>query len=211
MLLNEFITYLTDCDTANNLPALPSDPNCILAPELSQVNYLFFTPCTAADPFLNDGSNVVSLVSGEIDNTNTDNTKTRQILGEGGIGDHDVTEVEGPNRTTLIPNGGRGYELQHRIIISDQETYEFLRQLQKSWIKFRIWYQDLGGFLYGKTEETGSSAYGGIRPSFVNVQFPKGEGRNDRGHATLIIRWDANADPHRYVSPVTVADDCQPA
>lgn len=211
-MFNDFLTIPVDCDTAYNLPALPSDPNCILAPKLSQVNYVFITPCAAGEPFVNDGSDVVTLTADAIDNDNADNTKTRQVLGEGGIAEHEVTEIPGPNRTTLIPNGGRAYELQHRIIISDQEVYEFLRYLQAGWTDFRFWYQDLGGYLYGETMTTAEAAttYGGIRPSYVNVQFPKGEGRDDNGYATLILRWDANAEPHRYTSPVTVAAGCAP-
>lgn len=212
-MFNDFLTIPADCTTAYNLPALPADPNCILAPKLSQVNYVFISPCSAAEPFENDGSDAITLVSpAEIDNANTDNTKSRQILGEGGIAEHEVVEVDGPNRTTLIPNGGRGYELQHRIIISDQSVYDFLKALQAGWVDFRFWYQDLAGLLYGEvvTAAVAATRYGGIRPSYVNVQFPKGEGRDDRGYATLILRWNANAEPHRYTSPVTVADSCAP-
>lgn len=208
-VLNDFLTYPVD-STPPTLPALASDPNYILAPDLSQINYLFFTPCTAADPFENDGSDNISVVALSIDNTNADNTKTRQILGEGGIPEHAASEVEGPNGTTLIPEGERQYTFTHRVIISDPLMYEFLRQLQVSWIGWRFWFQDRGGWLYGKVEPALATVYGGIRPSFINVQFPKGNGRSDRGYADIEIRWNANGDPHRYVSPVTVADACAP-
>lgn len=211
MAFNDFLSIPTDCDTAWNYPALPADPNCVLPPGLSQINYVFFSPCTADDPFVNDGSDVVTLVSNEIDNTNADNTKTRQILGEGGIGEHEVTEVPGPNGSVLIPIGGRKYELQHKVLVSDRDTREFLRKIQGGQLNFRFWYQDRAGWLYGPVLETGQSTYGGIFPTFVNVQMPKGEGADDYNYATLILRFDADADPINYVSPVTVSASCVPS
>lgn len=206
-MFNDFLTVASP----QLFPALPADPNNIEAPELSQINYLFISFCLAPDPFLNDGSDVISLVALGIDNTNADNTKTRQLLVEGGIAEHEVTEVEGPNQTMLIPVGGRSYELSARVIISNQLVYEYLRNHQSSKLDFRIWYQDLAGFLYGEVMPALSTEYGGIRPSYVNVQFPKGEGQQDRGYAQLILRWKADAEPHRYISPVTVSDGCAPA
>ena len=102
----------------------------------------------------------------------------------------------------------RDYELSHRIPISNDQVYNYLRQIQDGLLSFRFWYQDLGGYLYGQTLVNGATTKGGIFPSFVNVQFPKGEGRDDRGYATLILRWSADADAHRYTSPVTVDSNC---
>lgn len=207
-----FNDFLTVADP-QLYPALPADPNAISPPDLSQINYIVISPCTAADPFVNDGSDVVTLVTpAEIDNTNADNTKSRQLLVEGGIAEHEVTEVEGPNQTTLIPVGGRSYELSARVIISNQLVYEYLRSMQSGNIDFRFWYQDLATYLYGPTKTTAEAAteYGGIRPSYVNVQFPHGEGAQDRSYAQLILRWTADADPPRVNSPITVADGCAP-
>lgn len=211
MAFNDFLGIPADCDTAVLFSALPADPNCVLPPGLAQVNYLFISFCTAVDPFVNDGSDVITLVANEIDNTNADNTKTRQLLGEGGIPEHEVTEVPGPNRSILIPAGGRKFEINHRILITDNDMRNFLRKFQGGKLNFRFWYQDLSGWLYGPVLPTLSTTYGGIFPSFVNVQMPKGEGPDDYNYATLTIRWDADADAPAYISPVSVSSTCVPA
>lgn len=208
-MVNDFLSPVV-CGAAYLFPALPADPNCIEAPKRSQLNYLFIAPCTAVDPFELSGSAAV-LVSSAIDNTNADNTKTRQLLGEGGIPEHEATEVEAPNRKILILDDGRGYELTFKVIVTNALVYAFLQRMQSGWLDFRFWYQDLGGFLYGKVLAADATTFGGIRPLYVNVQFPKGEGRDDLQYANVIIRWDADADPPRYVSPVTPADSCVPA
>lgn len=198
-MINDFLT-------PGARPALPADPDAAYVPDLSQVNYLFFSPCDTDDPFLNDGSDSISLVSGIIDNTDTTDAKSRQLLGEGGIAEHEATEVELPNLRMAVVK--RDYELTFRMPISNATVYTYLRQLQDGGVAFRFWYQDLAGYLYGECLESDATVKGGILPSFVNVQFPKGEGRDDRGYATIILRWSADSDPHRYTSPVTVDSGC---
>lgn len=53
-----------------------------------------------------------------------------------------------------------------------------------------------------------AGALGGLIPSQVNVQMPKGAGRDDLQSATLIITWEDKTDPARYASPLPVGDAC---
>lgn len=206
-MVNDFLTVAEPL----LYPALPADPNKILPPDLSQISAVIITPCDAVDPFVNDGSGNISLVAGEIDNTNTDNTKSKQLTVEGGIPEHEVVEIPGPNGTVLIPAGGRTFEPSLRCIISQDEVYEYLRTHQSGQLDFRFWLIDRGGYLYGPVLEADATTYGGIRPAYVNVQFPKGSGPDDYGYADLILRFRADADPQRYDSPITLTDGCVPS
>lgn len=207
MPLNNFLSCPDDCSDTYNLPALPADPWCISVPGRSQIHSVIISPCgTADDPFLNDGSDSISLVSGEIDNDNADNTKSRQLVGIGAVADHEPTEVALPLRKTAIVE--RLYTLTLRVPLADPAVYAFMKALQCNYLAFRFWYVDLSDLLYGLCQASGASTPGGITPQKVNVQFPKGDGDEDRNYATLEIQWYANGEPHRYTSPLVESAAC---
>lgn len=199
------------CTDVITLTALAADPYCVTVPGLAQIWGLVIAPCEAADPFeIVSPATVPSLTSGEIDNDNADNTKSRVLVGIGGVGEHEAEVYEGPLRRDLITN--RVYTLTHEVPLGDDLTYNFLRYFQLNYLKFRFWYVDLGNLLYGSVlASTVTDAYGGIRPTAVNVQFPKDTARDARNVATLSITFEADADPPRYASPLTPASDCVPA
>lgn len=213
-MINQFLGSLDRaCGTTVTLPALPADPNCISVPYNSQIWALIITPCTAADPFEIVSSNPPSLVAGEIDNDNADNTKSRQLVGIGSIAEHEPTIYEGPAGVDLVTK--RMWTLSFEVGIGDSLIYDFLRNLQLNpqvAVKHRIWFINLSDQIFGTIlASTVTDAYGGIRPDFVNVQFPHGGGREDRLTGTISIRWTADVDPPMYASPLTYVDACAPA
>ena len=223
MATNRFYSCPADCDEALLFPALPQDPYCTLAPDYSQVAALFIAPCESEDPFVFNPyvppvvdppaaaipANV-GLSSTAIDNTNTDNTTPRQIVVQGSVSEHEPTIYDGPFRRQLISN--RAYTLEFIIPIPDQATYEFLRSLQCN-PRFRFWYQDIADWLHGPVAEATDDDLGGIIPTLVNVQMPKGGGRDDLQTATIILSWDAprSGEPPRWKSPLPYTISCQPA
>jgi hypothetical protein len=195
------------CASPVTLPALPADPCCITPPGYSQISTLIITPCGAEDPFVLETGDVV-LVPGEIDNTNADGTKSKMLIGQGGIGDHEPTIYDGPFRKQIVSN--RTYSMEFEVSLGDAAAYDFLLRLQCNFQNFRFWYQDLAGWLYGTVNAALATDFGGITPSFVNVQMPKGAGRDDLGTANVLSNWEAETDPVRYLSPLAIDCGCVP-
>jgi len=206
--INQFLTCPEACSDSYLLPALPADPWCVNTPGRSQIHSVVIAPCgTAAEPFVNDGADTVTLVTpAEIDNDNADNTKSRQLVGIGSVAEHEATEVQLPLRRTAIVE--RLYTLTHRVPLADDATYNFMKALQCNYLAFRFWYVDMADKLYGTTVVALSTTPGGIIPSKVNVQFPKGDGDEDRNYAVLEIQWYANGEPPRYDSPLVETAAC---
>lgn len=206
MPLNNFLNCPEACDDSYLLPALPADPWCVNTPGRSQIHSVVISPCgTAAEPFVNT-TGVITLATGEIDNDNADNTKSRQLVGIGSIAEHEAVEVALPLRKTAIVE--RLYTLQHRVPLADDDTYDFMKALQCNFLAFRFWYIDMADKLYGTTVAADSTTPGGIFPQKVNVQFPKGEGDEDRNYAILEIQWYANGEAPRYDSPLVESASC---
>lgn len=210
MAINSFLTNCNvGCAAQTALPALPEDPYCVSAPNYSQIHSIVISPCASEDAFLEDTGDAV--IGTAIDNTNAANTTPRLLYGKGGVAEHEVTEYEGPGRRNVISL--RGYTITHEISLNDPLMYEFLRRLQCNYRQFRFWYIDLAEYLYGPIVAAAATTYGGIIPSYVNVQMPKGEGRDDQQVATLEIRFESRTgDPPRWASPLpSGAALCEPA
>jgi hypothetical protein len=200
------------CTDVITLTALATDPFCVTVPGLSQIWGLVVSPCgTADDPFeIVSPAVIPTLVSGAIDNDAADNTKSRVLVGIGGVAEHEAEIYEGPLRRDLVTN--RIYTLTHEIPLGDPLTYNFLRLFQRNYLQFRFWYIDLANLLYGTVlASTVTTSYGGIIPTAVNVQFPKDSARDARNVATLSITFEADVEPPRYDSPLTPAAVCVPA
>lgn len=204
--MNNSYSCPADCATPLLLPALPADPYCELAPKYSQVAQLVVAPCQSEDPFIDDTGSA-ALHTTLIDNTNADNTAPRLLIGQGGVDEHEPVIYDGAFRTQKVSR--RNYTMNFGVTIEDPLQYEFLRALQCG-LKFRFWYIDLGNWLFGPLEALGIG--GGLIPSLVNVQMPKGAGRDDLGSANIIITWEDNTDPARWVSPLPDSvSSCIPA
>lgn len=209
-MINEFLNGLgTDCSTTITLPALATDPWCEPVPGLSQIWGVVIAPCASDDAFEIVGSAAPTLTSGVIDNDATTNDKARLLLGVGGVADHETAVYEGAMLRDFIVE--RTYTLTFEIPLGEQKTYDFLRTMQRNFLDFRFWYIDLANLLYGTVlDSTNTTAYGGIRPKMVNVQFPKSNARDGRNTATLTLMWSADVEPPRYASPLTPETNCVP-
>lgn len=209
-MINEFLNGLgTDCSTTITLPALATDPWCEPVPGLSQIWGVVIAPCASDDAFEIVGSAAPTLTSGIIDNDAVDNTKARLLLGVGGVAEHETSVYEGSMLRDFIVD--RTYTLTFEIPLGEAKTYDFLRTMQRNFLDFRFWYVDLANLLYGAVlSSTNTTAYGGIRPKMVNVQFPKSNARDGRNTATLTIMWSADVEPPRYASPLTPETNCVP-
>lgn len=190
-----------DCDTSLLLPALPADPYCQIVPDYSQVGQVIIAPCESDDPFTLDTG--AAIIRTAIDNDNTDNTAPRLLVGQGGVDEHEPIIYDGAFRKQIVSR--RSFTLNFQVVVKDQLVYDFLRAMQCA-PRFRFWYIDVADWLYGIVAAAG--ALGGLIPSQVNVQMPKGAGRDDLQSATLIITWEDKTDPARYASPLPVGDAC---
>ena len=75
------ITCPDDCADVLLFNAIAADQRCGIKPKLSQITDLFVTPDGGDVPFTISGS-TASAVSGAIDNTVSDNSKTFQLYGK---------------------------------------------------------------------------------------------------------------------------------
>lgn len=210
---NEFLSLNTGC-TAITLPALPADIYCEAVPGNSQIVMLAIAPCAAqSDPFeIVSPATQPTLTSGAIDNDATDNTKTRVLIGQGGLDEHEPTIYEGTKGRDFITK--RKYTLNFKVSLGSStgtgNVRDFLRYLQRNFTQFRFWYIDDSDLLYGPVLASDATTFGGIRPSFINVQMPKDASRDGVNEATVIISFIASVDPPAYTSPLTFADQCEP-
>ena len=187
--------WATACSTDVQYRALPEEQDCYLPPYLSQVCDIYITPdnsTPAAEPFTWSGG-VPSAKEAGIDNTDVDNSHSKQLAGAGGVDvPEEVTTSFTIKRVSKIKE--RVYTLTFQTSVREDAQREFLRQLQQGQTNFVFWYATLGGQLYGPEA--------GIRPSFVNAQLPLGAGDSDEEVGTVILQWISDSgDPIRNANP----------
>ena len=203
MSFNTFYSCPGDC-TEVQLPALPADPYCVGVPGLSQVGSLIIVPCGVDDPFIDNASVIELNPTSPIDNTSSDNSSPHQLVGRGGVDEHEALEYEGPLRKNIV--WLRRYTLNMEIPIpanaAGDSLYSYMQSLQCGSIDYRFFYIDTENKLYGLVT---ADAEGGILPMMTNVQMPKGNGTDDLQVATISITWESKTgDPNRYASPIDI-------
>lgn len=185
MSLNNFLSCPNDCGTVILLPAIPSNQGCTAYTlEFSQVCGVLILPTGAALP--SDWEDPDDWEDA-IDNTNTNNTKGKYLVGEGQVPPPELDEVEYPKRLIRVVN--RRYRLEIDVDDVSSATYDFIKDFQCGFTDFVFWIETVSGYLFG-----GSA---GISPSFTDAQFPLNGGRDDKMFGKLIIEWDADGDPPR--------------
>ena len=190
-MVNSFLTCPAGCDDDLLLGAIDADQDCTSYDQgRSQVSDLYIIPAAASDIF-SSWSTTPAYVANSIDNTNADNTKAKWLVGIGGIPAPEKSTLDYPKRKKKT--GDRTYTLTHRILNLSDDQYEFLRQVQCGWTGFTFYYGDLADYVYGQA--------GGISPESVDVDFPKGEGNDDRNVGIITLTWIADGDPERRVNP----------
>ena len=192
--MQTFLSCPADCDTALNLPAINANQDCTNYDQLdSQVCDLVIVPdTTASDPFDWTDPSAPTLISGGIDNTVTDNSKAKRLVGEGGVPVPEKIVSEYPKKKNRIT--GRRYTLTFNVKDMGDESYAFLRALQCGWTGFKFYYANLGGHGFGPE--------GGIDVLSVDVDMPLSEARDDKELGTIILTWEADGDPARWTSPL---------
>jgi hypothetical protein len=192
MAITNFLNCPEDCDTDVLLPAISQEQDCTSwIPKDSQVCDLFIRPTGAPDPF--DWTDPDVPIDAEtIDNTEDANANPKRLVGEGGVSIPEKQIVDYPKKKSRITS--RDYTLSMRFRNLTDEMYAFLRQFQCGWTNFTFYYATVGGRLFGKEDL-------GVPPLRVDVDFPLGEGRDDKEEAVLTITWNADADPDRWANP----------
>lgn len=178
------------CEGNISLPAICTDQDASLSPLLSQVCGLLILPCGAQGP-----SSWVSASAMEsiIDNTVTDNSAGKWLVGRGGI--------DRPGE--IIVNTGkihrqvsqRLYTLTYEINIRDNGAYGFMQTLQRNYTAFTFWMNTRGGRLFG--------GHSGIKPDFVTAWAEYGEESDDIERGYIELQWRADGDPARTLATVS--------
>lgn len=192
MSLNTFLSCPDDCTTPPVLPAIPTNQDCTVYDQpYSQVCDLWLIPSGVSD-ILDYTDPLVPIVATDtVDNTNADNTKAKNLIGEGSVGTPELIVSEYPKRKTRVT--GRTYTLTFRLKNMASTINDLLDKLQCGDTKFTFYYANVGGFIFGGP--------GGISPASIDVQRPLDGGRDDKMYADVIITWDADGDPKRYSNP----------
>jgi hypothetical protein len=189
--MNKFTTC-PDCDEDLLLTAIDEDQNCTTYEiEDSEVSDIFIRPDGAPDIFAS-WSTTPTYVADSVDNTVTDNTASKWLVGIGNVAVANKTETPYPKGKMKVTV--REYPLVMRISNLSDAMYNFLRKFQGcGWLGWKFYYVDKANKLYGIA--------GGLEPSFVDVDFPLAEG--GKKEAILTIRFKADQDPERRTSPYT--------
>lgn len=190
--MNTFLTCPADCDTALTLGAIDVNQDCTnYTQSYSQVCDLIITPDGANAPLDWTSAPTVTAVANEVDNADVAGGVSKHLVGEGGIPPPEKIIDEYPKRKSKTNT--RVYTLTFTVKNLSADQYDFLRQLQCGSDAFTVWYGDVGGYVYG-----GST---GIDILSIDVDFPKGEGRDDKNFATIIVTWEADGDAQRGNAP----------
>lgn len=187
-MINHFLNCPISCENNLQLGAIAVDQNCNSIPKLSQVCDLIIRPTNA--PLPDDWTNKYDL-EGIIDNTVTDNSKAKWLVGRGGIPEPE--EIIVPLLKFNQKRVKNIYELTFSTSILEDLNYSFLKQFQCGWKDFSFWYGTRGGRFFGGPT--------GIFPSFVVSRMPLLDGEDDTEEGIIIIRWCADGEPERTMIP----------
>jgi hypothetical protein len=173
------------------MPAIPIEQDCTDYAQLnSQISDLFLRWNGAPDVFAS-WQTIPTYVAGAVDNANTDNSKSKWLVGIGGIGVPEKQTLLYPKRKKR--QGARTYSLTFRVLNLNDAMFEFLRKLQCGTTNFTFYFADIENYIYGKE--------GGLIPESIDVDFPRGEGNDDKLVAVLTLTFVADGDPQRRVNP----------
>lgn len=193
-MINTFtdITCPADCTTDVQLQAIAADQSCVLIPDYSQVKDLVITPNGAPQPFDFALAPVVTYTALSIDNAVADNSKSKHLVGMGGVAESEEREVELPDRQTAVAS--RKYTLIHKVSVKEDAVYNLLRQIQCGWTGFTFNYANVGGHIFGDS--------GGIKPLSVTAKLPLADGKDDTEEGIIVIVYEAKGDPRRGTWPL---------
>lgn len=185
-----FTTCPADCDEFVQLPAIPENQDCTAYDtKKAQICDLYLMPDGATNP-LASWSTTPTAVAGAIDNTVTDNTKCKWLVGKGVVTSEEV-RVAYPKGKSKIS------EIKYTLsfdVFDIANHYTFLTSLQCGDTSINFWYGDLADYIYGLS--------GGIVPEELFAKNTSGGGDEDTSKWTITVKWTGNADPQRRTNPL---------
>lgn len=188
------LTCPDGCDEGLDFGALSVNQNCVEIPNLSQISDLYIIPDGAVDAFNYSPGPDPTLVSGGIDNTVLDNSKTKWLVGKGGMAEPEETLYNGPKGSRAIIK--RRYTMEFEVSVKSDDTRDFLRQLECNPKNFIFRFGTVAGYLYGGEE--------GITPAFTNARLSLGNGDEDYELGIVVLEWETDAgagSAPRHVNP----------
>lgn len=190
--MNTFLTCPTDCAVLN-FPAIDVDQDCT-AFDITESEV-----CGVL--IVQDGNYPTDWESAAawemvINNAGTTAADGKYLVGRGGVPVPDKETVELPKKVDRTIR--RTYTLNMNVLNMSDQHYEFLRAAQCGDTSVRVWFETVGGFLYG-----GAS---GIEPKMIDADMPLNEGRDSYQQGTLIISWEADGDADRSSAWTGVTD-----
>ena len=195
-MANDFCTICPAvCDDTLDLPAIDANQDCItIVYKKSQICGLVIQPTTGTGSLpAAPGASWTDPTywATAVDNTVTDNSAFKYVVGIGGLPAAEKTEIELPKNKVRALD--RTYTITFSVRNLTDNHYAFFQSLQCGWTGFQFWYETVGGRFFGG--ETG------ITPSKVDVDFSLSEGVDDYEEAVLTLTFEACGDPPRTDSP----------
>lgn len=178
-MINDFLP--ADCKQVT-LPAIAADQNVQLPPKLSEICGILAIPLGAAPP-----TSWVSkaAIEATADNTVTDNSMAKWIIGRGEIPQPEDVIVELGKRERRIAT--RAYAIEFEVNVRCDPELAFVHTFQRQYRSFRFWLATRGGRFLGGSR--------GIHPDFVTAWSPYL--RDDLERAFLRFEWYADGSPTR--------------
>lgn len=169
MAYNPFsVLPITLCD-ALDLPAFAQCQDTTTYVQLrSQVGGILILPDGATGP--DDWEAAVDW-AGVVDNSTTDNSSAKYLVGRGSFLPNGVTELS-LSGGRLVQNRERLQRLAFNLVNTNDGHADFARKLQNNVRNFSVWVQTIGDRIIGG--ETG------MRPIYVNSDFIFSDGNDDR-------------------------------
>lgn len=195
MPLNVFQTICPDdCTTEVNFPAIDTDQNCIGYKDYrSQITDVWIKHATASGtPFTGWTATLSAITANNsaIDNTVTDNSAVKWLVGMGGVPAPEKTNQDRPKHRSKVTR--RTYTLTFTIPNVSDANREFARALQCGDTNFTFWYGN-EDHVFGDPD--------GIEPSSVDADLPLGEGTDDNEQIVIYLTWEATGAPQRRNNP----------
>jgi|JI8StandDraft_1071087.scaffolds.fasta_scaffold175855_2 hypothetical protein len=194
------ISCPADCATDNVWPAIPVQQDCPSYEQtLSQIYEVVIVPDEAGDIWggtWDSGYPDPTFELGSIDNTVADNTKAHIFVGIGGMDEPTESILQYPGLQERVEE--ETYTVRFRILNMSNANNDHLDKLECGALNYKVFFTDLGGFVYGFD--------GGITPKKVSVERPHGAGNDDRLFAELVIVFDATNMLDRANKPADFGD-----
>ena len=188
---NQSLTFCLDnCATGTViLPELNPAPECISGDvRFSQVCSVIIKPQAVAPPA--DWTSPADWAP-LIDNTDTTGAFAKRFILEGGLDEPEVTTRDLPKRQTKTIS--KLFTLTGDIVFLDDLWYEFHRYLECGDTQFDIWFETVGGWLFGGPN--------GLEVSSMDSTLILGSGRDDVELTRFVTTWEDNGSPDRTASP----------